>query len=201
MHEKGVIHDIVPWKKSRTFFYWRLRRRLLEKEAVAQITQVQHQLTQPQSEAMLRRWFVEDRGATDAYMWEDNRIVVEWLEKQLKVNFLLFLPRTYCVILEHILFQGETRKPVLYENIRCLKREAALAQVRKLIQETPEIGLDSIVHIVQNLSPAQRAEVARAIGRLEGSPAPANAGTATAATGSVTPSSSASLESSPSAAP
>jgi hypothetical protein len=43
------------------------------------------------------------------------------------------------------------------------------------MQETHEIGLDSIVHIVQNLSPAQRAEVAKAIGRLDGTPAPAPA--------------------------
>ena len=84
MHEKGVIHDIVPWKKSRTFFYWRLRRRLLEKEAVAQIIRVQQQLTQ--AEAILRRWLVEDKGATDGYLWEDNRIAVEWLENQLKVE-------------------------------------------------------------------------------------------------------------------
>jgi hypothetical protein len=86
MHEKGVIHDIVPWKKSRTYFYWRLRRRLLEKETVLKIIQVQQQLTHPQAEAMLRRWFVEDKGATDGYLWEDNRIVVEWLEDQLKVK-------------------------------------------------------------------------------------------------------------------
>lgn len=85
MHEKGVIQDIVPWKKSRTFFYWRLRRRLLEKETVCQIIEVQRQLTHPQAEAMLRRWFVEDKGATDGYLWEDNRVAVDWLESQLKV--------------------------------------------------------------------------------------------------------------------
>ena len=99
--------------------------------------------------------------------------------------------------------QGDCRKPVLSENIRCLKRESALAQVRSLMQETPEIGLDSIVHIVQNLSPAQRAEVAKAIGRLEGSPVPvpAPAGATPAPVGSATTSNSTSLDSSPSAAP
>lgn len=99
--------------------------------------------------------------------------------------------------------QGDCRKPVLLENIRCLKRESALGQVRALIQETPEIGLDSIVHIVQNLSPAQRAEVAKAIGRLEGSPAPApaTAGQVVAPAGSAITSCSASVESSPSTAP
>ena len=99
--------------------------------------------------------------------------------------------------------QGECQKPVLMENIRCLKREVALAQVRTLMQETPEIGLDSIVHIVQNLSPAQRAEVAKAIGRLDGSPAPAPvpAVQTVATSGSAATSCSASLDSNPSAAP
>lgn len=92
MHEKGVIQDIVPWKKSRTFFYWRLRRRLVEKEAAAKIIQVQPQLTHPQAEAMLRRWFVEDKGATDGYLWEDNRVAVEWLENQLKVISCYYQP-------------------------------------------------------------------------------------------------------------
>jgi len=63
--------------------------------------------------------------------------------------------------------KGDCRRPVLLDNIRCLKREAALAQVRTLVHELPEIGLDSIVHIIQNLSSAQRSEVAKAIGRLE----------------------------------
>jgi acetyl-CoA carboxylase/biotin carboxylase 1 len=32
--------------------------------------------------AMLRRWFVEDKGDTYAYQWEHNESVVEWLETQ-----------------------------------------------------------------------------------------------------------------------
>ena len=71
------------------------------------------------------------------------------------------------------------------------------------MQETPEIWLDSTVHIVKNLSPAQRSEVAKAIGRLEGSPVsvPAPAGATPAPVGSATTSNSTSLDSSPSAAP
>lgn len=47
----------------------------LEKEAVARIIRVQLQLTHPQPEAMLRRWFVEDQEATDGYLWEYNLIM------------------------------------------------------------------------------------------------------------------------------
>ena len=63
------------------------------------------------------------------------------------------------------------------ENIRCLERETALAQVRNLVHKIPEIGLDAIVHIIQNLSPVQRCEVAKVIGRPEVPAGPSNAAT------------------------
>ncbi len=37
MKEKGVIRDVVPWERSREFFFWRLRRRLLESRAAAKV--------------------------------------------------------------------------------------------------------------------------------------------------------------------
>lgn len=88
------------------------------------------------------------------------------------------------------------------ENIRCLKREHALAQVRNLVRDTPEIGLDSLMHIVQNLTPSQRAEVAKVIGRLEGSP-PAAGGSVNTTSGTAgSPAASAdSIDSSPSVSP
>ena len=58
----------------------------MEKQAIDQITSVHKDLGNPQAEAMLRRWFVEDRGAADAYLWDDNHVVVEWIENQLKVS-------------------------------------------------------------------------------------------------------------------
>ena len=33
---------------------------------------------------MLRRWYVEDKGETNAYHWEENDTIVEWLEEQKK---------------------------------------------------------------------------------------------------------------------
>lgn len=33
---------------------------------------------------MLRRWFVEDKGDTNAYQWENNDSAVEWMEEQKK---------------------------------------------------------------------------------------------------------------------
>lgn len=35
---------------------------------------------------MLRRWFVEDKGETNAYQWDENEAVVEWMENQKKME-------------------------------------------------------------------------------------------------------------------
>jgi acetyl-CoA carboxylase/biotin carboxylase 1 len=36
-HEKGCINDLIPWKTSRTFFYWRLKRLIIEDQFVDKI--------------------------------------------------------------------------------------------------------------------------------------------------------------------
>uniref|UniRef100_A0A8V5HI62 acetyl-CoA carboxylase n=1 Tax=Melopsittacus undulatus TaxID=13146 RepID=A0A8V5HI62_MELUD len=83
MQEKGVITDILDWKTSRTFFYWRLRRLLLEDVVKKKIHDANPELTDGQIQAMLRRWFVEVEGTVKGYLWDSNKDLVEWLEKQL----------------------------------------------------------------------------------------------------------------------
>lgn len=65
MLEKGCISEIVPWRSSRSYFYWRLRRMLLEEHFIKQILSAQDSLAVGQAKEMLRRWFVEDKGATE----------------------------------------------------------------------------------------------------------------------------------------
>lgn len=55
--------DVLEWRTSRQFFYWRLRRLLLEDTVKKKIQQANSELTDGQVQAMLRRWFVEAEGA------------------------------------------------------------------------------------------------------------------------------------------
>lgn len=55
--------DILEWRTSRRFFYWRLRRLLLEDTVKRKIQAANGELTDGQIQAMLRRWFVEAEGA------------------------------------------------------------------------------------------------------------------------------------------
>ncbi len=95
MREKGVIRDVVTWERSREFFYWRLRRRLLECRAANEVRKAtaagggRRSREDPTSASahaqtmeMLRRWYIEDRGQNQRFLWEQDRPVVEWLEEQ-----------------------------------------------------------------------------------------------------------------------
>jgi len=58
----GSSQDILDWQTSRRFFYWRLRRLLLEDTVMGKIQAANTDLTDGQIQAMLRRWFVEAEG-------------------------------------------------------------------------------------------------------------------------------------------
>uniref|UniRef100_A0A8B9RIV5 acetyl-CoA carboxylase n=1 Tax=Astyanax mexicanus TaxID=7994 RepID=A0A8B9RIV5_ASTMX len=147
MQEKGVITDVLEWRTSRQFFYWRLRRLLLEDTVKKKIQRANSELTDGQVQAMLRRWFVEAEGAVKAYLWDSNEDVVEWLERQLT--------------------EEEGARSVIDENIKYIRRDHILKQIRSLVQANPEVAMDSIVHMTQHISPTQRAEVVRILSTMD----------------------------------
>ncbi|XP_037125079.1 acetyl-CoA carboxylase 1 isoform X2 [Syngnathus acus] len=147
MQEKGVITDILEWQTSRQFFYWRLRRLLLEETVKRKIQAANSELTDGQIQAMLRRWFVEAEGAVKAYLWDNNEEVVAWLERQLA--------------------EDDGARSVIDENIKYIRRDHILKQIRSFVQANPEVAMDSIVHMTQHISPTQRAEVVRILSTME----------------------------------
>ncbi|XP_021953724.1 acetyl-CoA carboxylase isoform X2 [Folsomia candida] len=112
MLEKGVIQDIVPWRTARTTLYWRLRRRLLENTVITKILEIRPVLGYGPAEAMLRRWFMEDKGAMA--VWEDNQTVVNWLSSE----------------------------SVIDENLKSIFQDAAVDQLNKLLERYPELYSD-----------------------------------------------------------
>nr|XP_008194740.1 PREDICTED: acetyl-CoA carboxylase isoform X1 [Tribolium castaneum] len=145
MLEKGAINDIVPWRKSRSILYWRLRRLLLQDKVVTALLDAQPMLGVGQGEAMLRRWFIEDKGSTEGYKWDNNETVVHWLEDQL-------------------------RKPpsqsIINYNLHCVKKDAVINQINVALEDCPDVALDAVVQIIQKLSDNQKAEVIRTLSQL-----------------------------------
>ncbi|XP_068095507.1 acetyl-CoA carboxylase 2 isoform X1 [Hyperolius riggenbachi] len=150
MQEKGVISDVLVWQEARTFMYWRLRRLLLEEEVKWEILHANSELSDIHIQSMLRRWFVETEGAVKTYLWDNNQVVVEWLEKHLQ--------------------EEDGTKSAIRENIKYLKRDYALKHIRALVLANPEVTMDCIVHMTQQITPTQRAQLTRLLSTMDNTP-------------------------------
>ncbi|CAK6440135.1 unnamed protein product [Pipistrellus nathusii] len=147
MLEKGVISDVLEWRTSRTFLYWRLRRLLLEEQVKKEILQVSGELSHVHIQSMLRRWFVETEGAVKAYLWDNNQMVVQWLEQHWQA--------------------GDGLRSTIGENIKYLKRDSVLKTIRGLVQDNPEVAVDCMMYMSEHISPAQRAQVAHLLSTMD----------------------------------
>ncbi|NXD65210.1 ACACB carboxylase, partial [Eolophus roseicapillus] len=147
MQEKGVITDILEWKNARSFLYWRLRRLLLEEVVKAEVLKANSELSHIHIQSMLRRWFMETEGAEKGYLWDNNQVVVEWLEKHMQ--------------------KDESTQSAIRENIKYLKRDYVLKHIRSLVQTNPEVTTDCIIQIAQHLTPAQKAQVVHVLSTVD----------------------------------
>ncbi|KAM9281257.1 acetyl-CoA carboxylase 2 isoform 2-T2 [Morus bassanus] len=147
MQEKGVITDILEWKNARSFLYWRLRRLLLEEGVKAEVLKANSELSHIHIQSMLRRWFMETEGAAKGYLWDNNQVVVEWLEKHMQ--------------------EDDGTQSAIRENIKYLKRDYALKQIRSLVQANPEVAMDCIIQMAQHVTRAQKAQVARLLSTVD----------------------------------
>mmetsp|Transcript_9843 Transcript_9843/g.16193 ORF Transcript_9843/g.16193 Transcript_9843/m.16193 type:complete len:2349 (-) Transcript_9843:1208-8254(-) len=68
MKAKGVIEAVVPWKSSREYFYWRIRRRVAELGVRDQIAKARPGLSYAEVTQLLMKWLQQydelDRGAS-----------------------------------------------------------------------------------------------------------------------------------------
>ena len=64
MVEKGVIQAIIPWQEARPRLYWRLRRLIAEENVKSEMRSCGLS-KEAQIDAMLRRWFFEEKGSME----------------------------------------------------------------------------------------------------------------------------------------
>ncbi|KAI8067073.1 acetyl-CoA carboxylase [Gongronella butleri] len=82
MKAKGVINKALEWRTARQYFYWRVRRRLLEEYAIRKMQS--EQKTRDQCLALLKQWYKDDVNHDD---FETNdKATVGWFEA--KTDFI-----------------------------------------------------------------------------------------------------------------
>jgi len=69
MEAKGVIRKGLEWRRARAFFYWRVRRRVLETAAVARVQAADPALAPEAARALVEGWAAggdDDKAAAEA---------------------------------------------------------------------------------------------------------------------------------------
>jgi len=76
MLAKGVIRDIVPWKRAREYFFYRVRRRLMQDALVGSLKEADGSLTHADCLNLLAGWM------GDKASWEDDKAVLKFFESE-----------------------------------------------------------------------------------------------------------------------
>lgn len=58
MSAKNAINGVVPWRRARSFFYWRLRRRLAEFALRRAVCSVDDSITRSDAAEHIRNWYI-----------------------------------------------------------------------------------------------------------------------------------------------
>lgn len=84
MQAKGVIRRQVDWSASRSFFFYRLRRRLAEFELAHNIAKLRGSKPsmshRREVSADIRSWYLSQGGSEE--LWEDDRSVITWIDER-----------------------------------------------------------------------------------------------------------------------
>jgi len=84
MKSVGVIQKEVEWEQARSFFYWRLRRKLAEfdlrKQLVdaAKVGRGVKALAPLEATGLLKQWFLETPGMSNE-LWDEDKAVLAWM--------------------------------------------------------------------------------------------------------------------------
>ena len=88
MKAVGVIEKAVEWSESRTYFFWRLRRKLAEFDLrrkmiqAAEVGRGVKSLTPLEASAMMKQWFLQTPGvAGSGALWNDDKVMLQWMSE------------------------------------------------------------------------------------------------------------------------
>lgn len=106
MKAVGVIEKDVEWTEARTYFFWRLRRKLAEfdfRKNIMEASEVGRNdtaLNSSAASALMKQWFVETSGM-EASMWNDDKVMLSWMaNKHEDLNLKVVELSKECVVQE-----------------------------------------------------------------------------------------------------
>jgi len=147
MMAKGVIRGVVPWARSRGYFYWRLRRRLAQASVLQQLVSSSEGMGQDGALAAVRGWYLSTMssegmavGAPSVAdsLWNDDLRVLRWLA---------------------------VHRESIQGRALVMRRESVLDRVVALGREDPMAVVSGVLALVHALPAEQRNAVVGALRR------------------------------------
>jgi acetyl-CoA carboxylase/biotin carboxylase 1 len=148
MQAKGTIDGVVPWRRARAFFYWRLRRKVSEKSLVSRLITAAPQLEHAHASTLLRNWYVQalaaegarvaDNEAAEYIAWRDDVRVLRWLADHRDTIEARAIALRKESVAEQVLALGLEDSGAVVTGVLALlarlapdRREAAIASLRR----------------------------------------------------------------------
>lgn len=136
MKAKGVIRAVVKWSQSRSFFYFRLRLKLLEFEFIKKILATQR-LTDDatswkQASALFKEWITKLAANQMENLVENDRKMFEWLD---------------------------SHRNELENQLNLLKESVTRQELESMVRANPDLFVRSVSQVLSLLSKEQRASL------------------------------------------
>ena len=131
MKAVGVIRQIVDVEQSRRFFYWRLRRRLLERTIEKEIMEASG-MDRRTAHATLLKWFEQRSTAQTVEETADQRML-EWMTQE--------------------------REGFIASQIDTLNRVSIREEVKRLGAKRPDAVVEGVHAMLDALAPEDKARV------------------------------------------
>eukprot|EP01130_Rhizamoeba_saxonica_P012625 TRINITY_DN5356_c0_g1_i1.p1 TRINITY_DN5356_c0_g1~~TRINITY_DN5356_c0_g1_i1.p1 ORF type:complete len:2154 (+),score=572.60 TRINITY_DN5356_c0_g1_i1:253-6462(+) len=130
MKAKGVITDVLEWRKSRTFFAKRLLRRIISEDIIKNIQSADRSFSHSRASSTLRRWFHETEGAyTD---WSNDETFIEW---------------------------SNHHQAGIQQNIEAIRESTLIEQIREAAEGDTNVAYSAISRLCQFLTDSQREQL------------------------------------------
>lgn len=134
MKAKGVISDTVSWPSARSFFFWRLKRKLAEFALYDEISVAQKGIKKDDKVALLKNWIRQSQVDVSDDMlnkiWSDDSRVVTWLEQH--------------------------RHEIEQYHLKSLRQQQIMKDITAICNDDPETAIDSLLNFMKSADPTLR---------------------------------------------
>uniref|UniRef100_A0A6B2G5U6 Acetyl-CoA carboxylase (Trinotate prediction) n=1 Tax=Myxobolus squamalis TaxID=59785 RepID=A0A6B2G5U6_MYXSQ len=139
---KGVIREIVTWRDSRKFFYWRLKRRLYQQKVSFDLKTANPLINHESISNIIQSWF-EEQNFNQNHLYLNDEKVVKWYQE---------------VILSD--------KNTFYnDNIKYMSRQTSFNSIKTVLDTNPSILMDTMIYALQNATDSEKQEFMRIISK------------------------------------